>query len=1028
MKKKKISSKVLSFILSLVLVLGMIPSPVFAIDINSNDMLLCVGNTIAYREERYFDNRINSINDNNEPTYWKAAASGEDAYEKTGTADDYLFSVYLDNENQYFILTLNGVDITSSYNYIYNDYGDSGIFTNYDLMIILANNTTNSIKISGSDIEKSSGIYAKENLAIRGDGSLSISGGECGIYVENSVIINDATINSSGIIFGIWSDSNVIINRGTVNASGTGENSQGICAGDFIGINEANVTAIGSLKALAPYNNPRRKMNIINTDYSDVENIDIQTNFYKYRTNTTIGEPTSDYTLFEYENTEFINNVDFKYVEIIYTPPVLIGGETENNETAYVSSINDKGNVSYWLNDGNGSLTTTGASIQSYNVKYNELTRTLTLKDAVITSFNPGIRKRDIKNIVEQNNVSPQAMFSNDFGIFALSNLNIILDGENIIGTNDKPAKHGIVCEGELTINSDTLGSLSIVSEGVKSTGIIACNKASINGVRINIEGGTHGIVLDRSRDINTLSLDNCVIKLMSEEGAILFYETVPSLSLPANYKYKSNIVALEPDDDYIFGDYTYSEYDKYLEIISTYDITKASVTNGSFTASSSSTEAAIAAIGDIVELEATPNSGYNFSSWDVYKTGDINTKVRESNIFFVMPAYPVTVSASFTMIINQAPAKTISVTDSSSSLFNNSLGSIIAQANMTNAFSNSVEVKVTDTDESAANFGLGIGNTVYPFDISLYTKGTNDKAAPKDGYAVTISLPIPEKLLDIKEQIKIAHKAADGTVSILKSELKQIKGVWYLVFETNEFSPYALVVSSTGTYNPDLGVPYYLDSSEKEMFIGFAANGKYLTPQGAKVLLKNNAKAFTDIDSHWAKSNINFVTERELFLGTGGTEFSPNSNMTRAMFATVIGRLYERSFGNIELSETQAFTDCNYNEYYGKYVDWASENGILKGYGNGVFKPNALVSREEMATVIYRFADFLKVVDNNVNTELSYTDSASISSWAVDAALYSQSTGLITGRVSGNFVPQGTATRAEVSVILERFIHNILN
>jgi hypothetical protein len=292
----------------------------------------------------------------------------------------------------------------------------------------------------------------------------------------------------------------------------------------------------------------------------------------------------------------------------------------------------------------------------------------------------------------------------------------------------------------------------------------------------------------------------------------------------------------------------------------------------------------------------------------------------------------------------------------------------------------------------------------------------------------VTISLPVPEELLDVMEQLSVVHKSDDGTVTTLTSSLKQINGIWYLVFEAAEFSPYALVVSNLTSYDTAAGLTYYLDDSGNKVFIGFAADGKYLAPNGVTVLFTPNPKSFTDISTHWGKTYIDFVTEREIFVGTGGNLFSPDTGMTRAMFATVIGRLYERSYGEISISDARAFTDCNYGDYYGKYVDWAAENGIVSGYGNGKFGPDDQITREQMAAILYRFADFLDVMPGDMDTALTYLDSATISSWAESAALYCQQTGIITGRDGGNFVPQGTATRAEVATILERFIENTLD
>ena len=369
------------------------------------------------------------------------------------------------------------------------------------------------------------------------------------------------------------------------------------------------------------------------------------------------------------------------------------------------------------------------------------------------------------------------------------------------------------------------------------------------------------------------------------------------------------------------------------------------------------------------------------------------------------------------------APSKTITVTENSSSLFSGSQGEVKAEADMQNAFSISVEVRVTETEEDATDFGLGTGDTVYPFDISLYIKGTDTKTEPEDGYAVTIYLPVPDELLDEKEQLSIAHKSGGGSVTTLSSRLERADGVWYLVFEATEFSPYALVASDAASFDEADGLPYYLDTEENAVFIGFAADGKYIAPDGVTVLLKENPKSFADVSGHWAADYIDFVTERELFASTGNNKFSPDIGMTRAMFATVIGRLYERSYGEIAAAGEHAFTDCDYEGWYGKYVGWAADNGIINGYGNGKFGPGDEITREQMATILYRFADFLGVLPSDIDTSLSYPDAGTISSWAEIAAMYCQQTGIITGRDGGNFVPRGTAARAEVAVVLERFI-----
>lgn len=426
-----------------------------------------------------------------------------------------------------------------------------------------------------------------------------------------------------------------------------------------------------------------------------------------------------------------------------------------------------------------------------------------------------------------------------------------------------------------------------------------------------------------------------------------------------------------------------------------------------------------------IASVPSTAKPGYTFAGW--FTDEGLTAAV----------SFPYTVADNTTLYAKWTtnhtydnytpPARTITVTETSSELFTGCAGEIQAEANMNNAFANSVEVKVTDTQEDRANFGFAAGDEVYPFDISLYIKGTNEKTEPAAGYTVTISLPVPQKMLDKRELLSVVHKSADGVVTTLSSRLTQVNGVWYLVFDATEFSPYALVVRSVVAYDESAGLPYYLNADESKIFIGFAANGKYIAPTGATIFLTHNAKSFTDVPGHWAAESIGFVSEREIFLGTGSDTFSPNASMTRAMFSTVIGRLYERSYGEIKTSDTHAFTDCNYGDYYGKYVDWAAENKIISGYGNGRFTPDDLITREQMAAILYRFVKFLGFLPNETDTVLSYPDSDSIAGYASDAALYCQTTGVISGRSGGIFAPQETATRSEVATIIERFVESVV-
>lgn len=181
---------------------------------------------------------------------------------------------------------------------------------------------------------------------------------------------------------------------------------------------------------------------------------------------------------------------------------------------------------------------------------------------------------------------------------------------------------------------------------------------------------------------------------------------------------------------------------------------------------------------------------------------------------------------------------------------------------------------------------------------------------------------------------------------------------------------------------------------------------------------------SFADIDRHWAREAIQFVVERKLFNGISETIFSPDTSMTRGMFATVLGRLAK---ANADEFKSQ-FLDVDNDAWFAGSIAWAAENGIVKGVGNNKFAPDMPITREQLCVMIIRYADFadLKLTDKVIET--SFADSDSISIWAADAVSTAQRAGLIKGRDENKFDPQNAVTRAEVAVILQRLIENFID
>jgi len=181
----------------------------------------------------------------------------------------------------------------------------------------------------------------------------------------------------------------------------------------------------------------------------------------------------------------------------------------------------------------------------------------------------------------------------------------------------------------------------------------------------------------------------------------------------------------------------------------------------------------------------------------------------------------------------------------------------------------------------------------------------------------------------------------------------------------------------------------------------------------------------FTDIGSHWAKDDILYLALNGYVNGMGQQLFEPNYKMSRAMFVTIIGRICGV---NADAYPSAPFTDVNMSEWYGPYVAWAAQNGVVNGFEDGTFLPNQSITREQMSLVIMRFADFRGLQLADTVSASSFSDDYLISSWAKSAVYQAQRAGIIRGRDTGAFDPKGTATRAEVCTMLFRYINASLN
>ena len=172
---------------------------------------------------------------------------------------------------------------------------------------------------------------------------------------------------------------------------------------------------------------------------------------------------------------------------------------------------------------------------------------------------------------------------------------------------------------------------------------------------------------------------------------------------------------------------------------------------------------------------------------------------------------------------------------------------------------------------------------------------------------------------------------------------------------------------------------------------------------------------------SRWSYEDIKYVTEEGLMTGTGDGKFSPAETMTRAMVVTVLYRLQKTPAVNY----SAIFSDVKKGTWYTDAVIWAANNGIVNGVGGGKFAPMKAVTREELATIIMRYAP-LEFIDTEVAEQRAdltvYSDYGKVHSYAKDALSWANAVGLITGVTATTLEPRGNATREQVAAILRRF------
>lgn len=253
------------------------------------------------------------------------------------------------------------------------------------------------------------------------------------------------------------------------------------------------------------------------------------------------------------------------------------------------------------------------------------------------------------------------------------------------------------------------------------------------------------------------------------------------------------------------------------------------------------------------------------------------------------------------------------------------------------------------------------------------------------------------------------------------------------LTFETNGGSAISKVTKNKGT---TIDLAQYAPTKSGATFDGWYAD-KGLTKKITSVKLDANTTVyakwtetpvsslpFGDVKSgDWFYNDVKYVYEKGMMAGTAADVFAPNATTTRAMIVTILYRLE----GSPAVTGTSAFVDVPAGQWYTDAVNWAAANQIVKGTSATTFAPNDSITREQMAAILYRYAQY-KGYDVTKKADLSgYSDNGQVSAYAKDALAWANVAKLINGVTNTTLAPQGNATRAQVSAILHRFCDGVV-
>ena len=508
--------------------------------------------------------------------------------------------------------------------------------------------------------------------------------------------------------------------------------------------------------------------------------------------------------------------------------------------------------------------------------------------------------------------------------------------------------------------------------------------------------------------------------------------------------------------DGYFFADKAAGLFYIYTSRFSTYAIGYEEGTSYAVTVTGGTADKATAAAGETVAITATVPGGMVFSGWSS-GAGVTFTNASAASTTFTMPAKAVTVTASFSPAITSAwivssPAgvEDLTYTGTAQSLVTAGRAS---GGTMQYSFDKKTWVAALPTGTDAGEYEIYyrvLGDARHynsatrgPITVTIAPK---EATAQADDQTMTAGQALPELTYTVSGLVEGEELTTPPTLQVEETADLTQAGTYQILASGADagsnyslsYLPGSLTVQPAPTPTPaptpaqtptPTPAPTPAPTTEPTAEPTIEPTTEPIpTPTPAPTPTPTPTcplSAFTDLDkSKWYHDGVHWALENGIMSGYGNGKFGPNDTASRAMMAQILWNLE----GRPDSDYTLGFTDVSAGMWYVEAIRWATAETIMDGYGNGVFGPSDAMTREQLVTIMYRYAKKkgINVSAGEDTNILSYDDAFDVSEWAIPAMQWAVGSGLITGRTNTTLNPKNTATRAEIATIIMRYCEEI--